>query len=139
IKDLGKKQAAFINPELHTETNSMSQIAFTLNEFMGLPSRELYKNTAFISHSEIAKIETNRDFINALQNVTTENDADVNVQNILHAWDAQVKQMRLGLDRHANEPGVLKATQDRILSLEKALNEAKALSSKLLEAMGIAK
>jgi uncharacterized protein YhaN len=130
IKDFGKKESKFINLDTKKETSNLEEITLILSTLTGLPTREIYQNTAYITQSDIAQIETNRDFINAVQNIANESDVDVNVQNIIFQLENELKKMRLGLDRHANEPGPIKSAQDKINQLKTEIKDKTQLVHK---------
>jgi DNA repair exonuclease SbcCD ATPase subunit len=129
-KDFGKKESKFVNLDTEKETSNLEEINLILNKLTGLPSKEIYQNTAYITQSDIAQIETNRDFINAIQNIANESDVDVNVQNIIFQLENELKRMRLGIDRHANEPGPIKSAQEKINQLKLEIKEKTQLVHK---------
>jgi recombinational DNA repair ATPase RecF len=134
VKDFAKKEAIFINLDSEKETNNLEQISLILDELMGLPNKEIYQNTAFISQSEVAKIQTSRDFVNAIQNIATESSVEINVQDMLYDLEQELRKLRLGMDRHANDPGPLKAAMDKIGQLETELQHKKSLLAKIGDA-----
>ena len=130
VKDFAKKEALFKNIDTGKQTTDLEEISVILNELMGLPTREMYHNTAFISHNDIAKIETTRDFVNAIQNVATETDNEVNIQNIIFELESEIKRIRKGMDRPAGDLGPLKASELRIIQLEKEIAQTKEVLAK---------
>lgn len=119
IKDFAKKEAKLTNIDSGKSITNLEDITDSIAEVVGLATREVYQSTAFISHDDIARIATtDKSFVNALQNIATEGPEDVSLQGILITLNDELKKMRLGMDRHANNPGPLRLSENRIKEIK---------------------
>jgi len=131
IKDFQTKKAILTNIDSGEEITNPTDVNNQLAELLGLKTRTIFKNTALISHLDVSKIEDSRDFINALQNVANEAQEDIDLQSILANTDSEIRKMKLGIDRHANEPGPIKLSMDRIAELKNEIATKSQLVTKV--------
>jgi len=133
IKDFNTKEASLLNTDSKKKVSTIDEVNNVIGTITGLPSRVVYKNTAFISHLDVSKIEDDRDFMNALQNVANESQEDVNIQNVINNLSIEVKKLKLGMERHSDNPGPIRFAENEIKMLETEISTKAVIVQKVNE------
>ena len=139
IKDFGTKSALLRNLNTDKMLDRVKEVNVAIAKLLGIASRNVYESTAFVRQSDLAVINTNDDFISALHRVVLSSGTNVNVQDVIRELEQELKQLRVGLDRPAKNPGQLKILTDQLKDLEQELNEKQTLWSKVKQAAALVK
>ncbi|HLD03949.1 MAG TPA: AAA family ATPase [Candidatus Dojkabacteria bacterium] len=137
VKDFARKSVDLKNLKTGKSISGHKDVLQAVAELTGIGSREIYTATAYISQSDIAAIETDQDFISALQNAAGTGDLQVNVQSLIKSLDNERRHLLVGLDHPAKYPGEIKQVQDQLKSLQKDSLEKQQLWQKLAESVDI--
>ena len=138
-KDFAKKTALLKNLASEKSINTHKEILQAITELTGIPSKEIFASTAYISQADIAALETNDDFVSAIQNAAGTGNLKVNVQSLIKSLENERKRLRVGLDHPAKYPGPIKQVKDKVEYLQSELAEKKNSWEKVSESMTINK
>lgn len=104
-----------------------------IEKITGIGSRKVYLSTAFIKQSDIASIERTDDFLSAIHKVALSTGLKINIQDVINRLEKEIKDLKVGLDRPAKNPGAIKLEQDRIQEFKQELNQKNAIWIKLTD------
>lgn len=120
IKDFEKSTLELIGDDLKT-IRTQTEFSKFLKTKIGVGSKELYRNTAFITQREIAVIEDKGDLKDAIQNVSVESDSDVSIQDSIDALEKESKSLTKGSERWVANPGKIPSLINQIEKLKSEL------------------
>ncbi len=114
-----EKLSLEMNGEDTKSIRTQSEFSKFLNSQIGVGSKELYKNTAFITQREIAVIQDRGDLKDAIQNVSVESDSAVSIQDNISYLEKELKQIIRGSERWVANPGKIPSLTSQIEKLKK--------------------
>lgn len=116
-KDFEKSTLELIGDDLKT-IRTQTEFSKFLKTKIGVGSKELYRNTAFITQREIAVIEDKGDLKDAIQNVSVESDSDVSIQDSIDSLEKESKSLTKGSERWVANPGKIPSLISQIEKLK---------------------
>ncbi|MBD3291577.1 MAG: AAA family ATPase, partial [Armatimonadia bacterium] len=93
-------------------------VAERMWELLGVASREVYETTACLAQQEFVRLEAGERVAELLQQTVVGAGAETGAQSVLSDLDGQIRKLSRGLDRHAKNPGAVRAETDRIDELD---------------------
>jgi uncharacterized protein YhaN len=128
-KNFAAHTCRLTNLDSNRSAETFAQVSATLEKMLTYASPEIFTATAFIRQSELASIQTGSDLISAVQNAAGSG-AKVNIQKVIEELNDQIRELKVGMDRPAKNPGQLKQAQDQITELKTELSEKRQLWEK---------
>lgn len=110
-------------------------VAERMWELLGVSSREVYETTACLAQQEFVRLEAGRKVAELLQQTVVGAGGGTGAQNVLSELDGQISSLARGLERHAKNPGAVRATMDRIAALEEEIAELRPIVRRATEAI----
>lgn len=134
VKDFAKQEARFRNLSSNQELNEMELINRAIVKLIGIPTVEIYQNTAFVKQAELASLESSKDMVNAIQkSISSGNDARP-INEVIKNLDKKINELSVGLNRPAKNPGKIKVLEDTLAQLNLEFNQKKGQWDKFLKA-----
>ncbi|MBD3362945.1 AAA family ATPase [Candidatus Dojkabacteria bacterium] len=104
-----------------------TKVANFIEKSLGFPSEDIYRSTGFIGQKDILKVQKSDDFITAVQNASSGEGRDGDIQYVISEIDKEIRQLQKGLKSPSKSPGPIKQTKD---ALEKKRFELSELDEK---------
>lgn len=115
IKNFDKKEIFFSNSDGSETIDNFKKISEYLFQLGGYRSAALFTSTSCVKQGTLGEIQTGKkDIEEALQDLITSGEDNVNVLNIIKKLDTIVTGLEKGLERPAKNPGLIKELQDLI-------------------------
>lgn len=130
-KNFGKNELMLLNLNNQASVTTYNESLLAIEKITNIPSRKVFESTAFVRQSDIAKIETSEDFVNAIQNIAGGAEGNQNVQSIIKRLTKDMQDLNRGVDRPAKNPGPIQTLREKVMRLEKDLNEKRLLWEKV--------
>lgn len=121
FKDFGAKSAIFTNQTSNKQLQDYSQIEKAIYSLLHIPTSTIFESTALIRQSQIAKIETSSDLVDAIQTSVTGSESGQNAMRVLRQVEKAISDLTTGLYRPAKNVGKLKLLEDEIADLKSML------------------
>lgn len=134
FKDFGAKSAIFTNQTSNKQLQDYSQIEKAIYSLLHIPTSTIFESTALIRQSQIAKIETSSDLVDAIQTSVTGSESGQNAMRVLRQVEKAISDLTTGLYRPAKNVGKLKLLEDEIADLEEEYAKAKIGFERVVEA-----
>lgn len=122
-KDFNKKDINLENKDTGKKTDSYKAVQQVLSKLTGISTRNIYESTAFVGQSDITSIDNSDDLVASIHKVALSTNTKVSVQEVVSKINSELRKMRVGIDRPAKNPGVLKVLQDELDHLKNELEE----------------
>ncbi len=109
-------------------------VAERMWELLGVSSREVYETTACLAQQEFVRLEAGRKVAELLQQTVVGAGGGSGAQSVLSELDGQISSLARGLERHAKNPGAVRATMDRIEALEEEISRLRPIVARATDA-----
>lgn len=138
-KNFGEKTAFFVNETNGKQLEDYPYIEKAIYGLLHIPTGSIFESTALIRQSQIAKIETSSDMVDAIQTSVTGSESGQNAMRVLKQVGKAISDYTVGLYRPAKNAGKIKVLQDEIAELEGEYSKAKVSFEKVVEARKVGK
>lgn len=109
-------------------------VAERMWELLGVSSRAVYESTACLAQQEFVRLEAGERVAELLQQTVVGAGAETGAQSVLSDLDREIGWLSRGIDRHAKNPGPVRAQMDRIDTLDAEITRLRPIVERAGEA-----
>ncbi|MBN1916239.1 AAA family ATPase [Candidatus Dojkabacteria bacterium] len=124
-KDFGLKLAKLTNLDTKKETNDIKGVEASIGQLLGIKSVKVFESSAFVSQSDLARIESSEDLVASIQSAASAGGVEEGVGTVIKEIDRELAELKKGLDRPTNSPGKLKELEVKISETMQNLEDKK--------------
>lgn len=137
-KDFQQNEILLTNQATDKVLKDPSLITKALEKLNPIVSESVYKSTALISQSDIAKIDSPKDLSIAIERAVSSGGTK-SLEDVEKEIKKQISELTRGINSPAKNPGKLKTVRDRISSVEEKLADHRKIWTKRSKAVSQSK